>query len=149
MKLPLKRSCLTYKLFCSLTRYCNRAQNRLELRDTKAEPDLSGLPIIKSADLICHLWQQYINIALLPLASTSVTLRREMSIFSSQTINRVEGAANTLMQKIIDGMYGTDPPTYAILTPHFQLSCRTLRFNLTSRRRTISSLAMTISRLHA
>jgi hypothetical protein len=81
----------------------NSAQNRVELRDTKTEPDLTGLSIVKSSDLICHLWQQYTNIALLPLASSSVTMRREMSIFNSQTISRVEGAANTLMQKIIDG----------------------------------------------
>ncbi|KAG8726200.1 Exocyst complex component 5 [Ceratobasidium sp. 428] len=80
------------------------AQNRLESRDTKAEPELAGLSIIKSADLICHLWQQYTNIALLPLASSSVTMRREMSIFNNHTISRVEGAANTLMQKIIDAV---------------------------------------------
>ncbi|QRV72577.1 exocyst complex component Sec10 [Ceratobasidium sp. AG-Ba] len=80
------------------------AQTRLETRDTKLEPELSGLGIIRSADLICHLWQQYTNIALLPLASSSVTMRREMSIFNSQTISRVEGAANTLMQKIIDAV---------------------------------------------
>ncbi|CAE6391420.1 Exocyst complex component SEC10 [Rhizoctonia solani AG-1 IB] len=80
------------------------AQNRLESRDVKADPDLSGLAIIRCTDLICHLWQQYINIALLPLASSSVTLRREMSIFSSQTISRIEGATNTLMQKIIDAV---------------------------------------------
>ncbi|CUA70358.1 Exocyst complex component sec10 [Schizosaccharomyces pombe 972h-] [Rhizoctonia solani] len=80
------------------------AQNRVESRDPKAEPDLGGLAIIRCTDLVCHLWQQYINIALLPLASTSVTLRREMSIFSSQTINRIEGAANTLMQKTIDAV---------------------------------------------
>ncbi|KAG9097375.1 Exocyst complex component 5 [Ceratobasidium sp. 370] len=80
------------------------AQNRLESRDTKAEPELTGLAIIKSADLICHLWQQYTNIALLPLASSSVTMRREMSIFNNHTISRVEGAANTLMQKIIDAV---------------------------------------------
>ncbi|KAG9074780.1 Exocyst complex component 5 [Ceratobasidium sp. UAMH 11750] len=80
------------------------AQNRLESRDMKAEPELTGLAIIKSADLICHLWQQYTNIALLPLASSSVTMRREMSIFNNHTISRVEGAANTLMQKIIDAV---------------------------------------------
>ncbi|KAH7343989.1 exocyst complex component Sec10 [Rhizoctonia solani] len=73
------------------------AQNRSESRDTKGEPDLGGLAIIRCTDL-------YINIALLPLASISVTLRREMSIFSSQTINRIEGATNTLMQKIIDAV---------------------------------------------
>ncbi|EUC67467.1 exocyst complex component Sec10, partial [Rhizoctonia solani AG-3 Rhs1AP] len=80
------------------------AQNRLESRDTKADLELAALAIIRCTDLVCHLWQQYINIALLPLASTSVTLRREMSIFSSQTISRIEGAANTLMQKIIDAV---------------------------------------------
>ena len=56
-------------------------------------------------DLISHLWQQYVNIALLPLAAGSVVVRREMVVFNNQTVSKVEGAANGLMQCLIDGQY--------------------------------------------
>jgi len=52
--------------------------------------------------MVCHLWQQYVNIALMPLSSSSVTTRREMVIFNSQTISRIEGAANALLQRVTD-----------------------------------------------
>ena len=67
------------------------------------EPNLQALSVIRSTDLICHLWQQYVNTALLPLASASVTIRREMVIFNNQTISRIEGSANSLLQRLIDG----------------------------------------------
>ena len=41
--------------------------------------------------------------ALLPLASSSVTVRREMMVFNSQTVSRIEGAVNQAIQKITDG----------------------------------------------
>jgi hypothetical protein len=56
-------------------------------------------------DLICHLWQQYVNIALLPLAAGSVVVRREMVVFNNQTVSKIEGAANALMQRLVDGQY--------------------------------------------
>lgn len=52
--------------------------------------------------MICHLWQQYVNIALMPLSSSSVTIRREMLIFNNQTISRIEGTANALVQRVTD-----------------------------------------------
>lgn len=52
--------------------------------------------------MICHLWQQYVTIALLPLANSAVTLRREMGIFNNQTISRIEGAANGMLEKVAD-----------------------------------------------
>lgn len=94
-------------MFGTLTKYC-RAQARLEAADTKTEPSLQSLTIVKSIDLICHLWQQYVNIALLPLASSSVTIRREMVVFNNQTINRIETSTNNLLQRIADGMYFFD-----------------------------------------
>ena len=93
----------TLKLFRALIKY-PRAQTRLEAADTKTEPSLQPLIIVKSIDLICHLWQQYINIALLPLASSSVTIRREMVVFNNQTINRIETGTNNLLHRIADGM---------------------------------------------
>ena len=101
------------KLFGALTK-CFRAQARLDVADTKTEPSLQPLTIVKSIDLICHLWQQYVNIALLPLASSSVTIRREMVVFNNQTINRIETSTNNLLQRIADGMH--------FLTPHRYIS---------------------------
>ncbi|EIN11132.1 hypothetical protein PUNSTDRAFT_64692, partial [Punctularia strigosozonata HHB-11173 SS5] len=78
------------------------ARVRLQANDTKTEPNLSILAVLRSVDLICHLWQQYVNIALFPLASSSVVVRREMAVFNNQTVSRIEGAANAVMQLIID-----------------------------------------------
>ncbi|KAJ7094571.1 exocyst complex protein [Mycena belliarum] len=80
------------------------AQARVEGADAKSEPNLQPLAILRLVDLICHLWQQYVNTALLPLASSSVTIRREMAVFNSQAISRLEGGANTLMQRITDSI---------------------------------------------
>lgn len=77
---------------------------RLDVTDTKSEPNLQSLGIIRSVDLICHLWQQYVNTALLPLASSSVTTRREMAVFNNQTVTRIETNANNLLQKVTDCM---------------------------------------------
>lgn len=81
----------------------HRAIARLEVADPKLEPSLQPLEVLRSVDLICHLWQQYTNMALFPLAASSVTVRREMTIFNNQTVSRTEGAANTLIQRITDG----------------------------------------------
>lgn len=74
-----------------------------EARDAKLEPDLQPLRTLREVDMICHLWQQYVTIALLPLANSSVTLRREMAMYNNQTLSRVEGAANGMLQKTTDG----------------------------------------------
>jgi hypothetical protein len=84
----------------SLKRVCS-AQVRLDVADSKTEPSLP-LTILKAVDLICHLWQQYVNTALLPLASSSVTIRREMVVFNNQSVSRLEGGANQLLQRITD-----------------------------------------------
>lgn len=81
-----------------------RAQAKLDAADTKAEPSFHALTIVRSVDLICHLWQQYINTAVLPLASSSVTLRREMVVFNNQTVNKMESGANGLLQRVADCM---------------------------------------------
>ncbi|KAI0004964.1 exocyst complex component Sec10 [Russula compacta] len=80
----------------------NTAAARLEAIDhTKTEPSLQALSILHSVDLICHLWQQYVSIALLPLAAGSVVVRREMVVFNNQAVSKIEGAANALMQPIV------------------------------------------------
>jgi hypothetical protein len=81
----------------------DRAQVKLENRDTK-EPDYAALAIVRQVEMICYLWQQYVSIALLPLASSSIIVRREMSVFNSQMINRIEALTNIILQKVSDSM---------------------------------------------
>ncbi|KAG6821543.1 hypothetical protein H0H93_000052 [Arthromyces matolae] len=80
------------------------AQVRVEGADAKTEPPLQALSVIRSVDLICHLWQQYINTALLPLTSSSVTIRRDMVVFNNQTVSRLEGLTNQLLQRVTDSI---------------------------------------------
>ncbi|KAI0050185.1 exocyst complex component Sec10 [Auriscalpium vulgare] len=81
------------------------ASSRLEATDhSKAEPNFQLLSVLRHVDLICHLWQQYVNIALLPLATSSVTTRREMVVFNNQMVSKIEGAANALLQRLADAI---------------------------------------------
>ena len=64
---------------------------------------MQPLTVLREVNLISHLWQHYVTMALLPLASSSVTVRREMVVFNNQAISRVEGAANQVSQKLTDG----------------------------------------------
>ncbi|EJF62829.1 exocyst complex component Sec10 [Dichomitus squalens] len=77
---------------------------RLETADSKVEPSLQPLTVLREVDLICHLWQRYVTMALLPLASSSVTTRREMVIFNNQAVSRIEGGANAVTQKLTDAI---------------------------------------------
>ncbi|KAF7355497.1 Exocyst complex component protein [Mycena sanguinolenta] len=83
------------------------AQARVEGADPKSEPNLQPLMVLRLVALICHLWQQYVNTALLPLASSSVTIRREMVVFNNQTVSRLEGGANMLTQRLTDSIIST------------------------------------------
>ena len=77
---------------------------KLESADSKAEPALNILNVLKQADLICHLWQQYVKSVLFPLAN-SVTTQREMAYYNIQALSQLENSASTLLQKLIDCMY--------------------------------------------
>lgn len=81
------------------------AHARIEFADSKAEPSLQALSLVNAVDLVCHLWQHYVNVALFPLAAASVTIRREMSVFNNQAVSRVEGASNNLLQRLTDGRF--------------------------------------------
>ncbi|KAH9844089.1 exocyst complex component Sec10 [Rhodofomes roseus] len=80
------------------------AHGRIDPSDTKTEPSLQALTVLHEVDLICHLWQHYVSMALLPLASSSVTVRREMVVFNNQSVSRIEGAANHVMQRLADAL---------------------------------------------
>ncbi|KAH9927166.1 exocyst complex component Sec10 [Epithele typhae] len=78
-------------------------QARLDALDNKSEPSMQPLTVLREVNLISHLWQRYVTMALLPLASSSVTIRREMMVFNNQAVSRIEGATNQAMQKLTDG----------------------------------------------
>ncbi|KGB80239.3 exocyst complex component protein [Cryptococcus deuterogattii R265] len=77
---------------------------RLEQQDSKTEPDLQLLAILKAADQICHLWQRYTTMALFPLAGSNVHIRREMITLNSHSVVRMEGKVNNVIQKAIDNV---------------------------------------------
>jgi len=52
-----------------------------------------------------QLWQRYISTALVPLAGTSVTVRREMGIFCNHVSVRIEGKINSIVQRMTDGTF--------------------------------------------
>ncbi|XAO27932.1 hypothetical protein I312_106799 [Cryptococcus bacillisporus CA1280] len=77
---------------------------RLEQQDSKTEPDLQLLAILKAADQICHLWQRYTAMALFPLGGSNVPIRREMITLNSHSVVRMEGKVNNVIQKAIDNV---------------------------------------------
>lgn len=71
---------------------------------TKGEPDLSHFVEIRPATTIMHLMFSFINTALIPLASASLTVRREMSILTNTSLASMESKVNSVIQKTIDSI---------------------------------------------
>ncbi|KAM0751654.1 Sec10-domain-containing protein [Meredithblackwellia eburnea MCA 4105] len=80
------------------------ALHTISLYDSKSEPDLGPIKVIRLADMIMHLWQRYISTALVPLAGSSVTVRREMTIFNNHVVVRIEGKVNAIVQRTMDSI---------------------------------------------
>ncbi|KIW46137.1 uncharacterized protein PV06_01825 [Exophiala oligosperma] len=70
----------------------------------KREPDLSYLGNLRNAVHIAHLVQSCVNTLLVPLASTSLTTRREMEKGTRAAVSRIEGQINTIDQQTVDGV---------------------------------------------
>ena len=71
---------------------------------TKREPDLTYLGNLRSAIAIMHLMQSCVSTLLIPLASTSLTTRREMEKATRQAIARMEDTINSILQSTIDAV---------------------------------------------
>ncbi|CAO1620019.1 unnamed protein product [Parajaminaea phylloscopi] len=78
----------------------------IALQDVRSAqmPDLSTLKVVRQVELITRLWQHYVDVALIPLTSSSVTLRREMAIFNNHNLLRVEGKCDALVQRVVDNL---------------------------------------------
>ncbi|EXJ69720.1 uncharacterized protein A1O5_06791 [Cladophialophora psammophila CBS 110553] len=72
--------------------------------NTRREPDLSYLSNLRTAVHIAHLVQSCINTLLIPLASSSLTTRREMEKSARAATARIEDQINNIEQATIDGV---------------------------------------------
>jgi exocyst complex component 5 len=71
---------------------------------TKKDPDLSYLPHLRTAISTMHLMITCINTVLIPLAASSITIRRDMEKNTNLTINRMEDTINVIEQRTVDGV---------------------------------------------
>ncbi|THW05409.1 exocyst complex component Sec10 [Aureobasidium pullulans] len=69
---------------------------------TKNEPDFNHLTSLRSAISILHLLLATIQTLLLPLASTNLTIRRDLDKTTTAFIDRSEQKIDTILQKTID-----------------------------------------------
>ena len=81
---------------------------KFEAHDSKVEPELTNIAVLRPADLICHLWQRYASTALLPLSNSSTAIRREMGVFNNHNVVRMEGKVNSVVQRALDGELRSD-----------------------------------------
>ena len=70
----------------------------------KREPDLSYLAHLHTAVSCMHLMQSCINTLLIPLASTSLTIRRDMEKSTRAAIARSEDTINNIEQATVDAV---------------------------------------------
>ena len=70
--------------------------------NAKNEPDLSYLENLHSAIAIIHLMAMCVNTVLIPLASSHITIRRDMEKTTTQAMSRMEDKVNGIMQRTID-----------------------------------------------
>ncbi|KAL4953019.1 exocyst complex component Sec10-like protein [Aspergillus filifer] len=68
----------------------------------KVEPDFAYLSAVRDSISIANLLVMCINTLLIPLATSSITVRREMEKKTSLATVRIEEKINTIEQKVID-----------------------------------------------
>lgn len=68
----------------------------------KTEPDFSHLLNLRTAINITHLMMAAINTVLIPLAASSITIRRDMEKRTSVAVARIEEKINLIQQKTVD-----------------------------------------------
>jgi hypothetical protein len=68
----------------------------------KTEPDLSYLPSLRSGVQILYLLQTTINTMLLPLATSNITIRREIEKAGAATLSSLESKVSAILHKTLD-----------------------------------------------
>lgn len=70
----------------------------------KKDPDLTYLPHLRTAISIMHLMLTCVNTVLLPLATSSITIKREMEKTTNTTVARMENTINAVEQRTTDAV---------------------------------------------
>ncbi|KAK3691641.1 Exocyst complex component 5 [Vermiconidia calcicola] len=70
--------------------------------NTRSEPDLNYIADLRNAISILHLMLTTIHLLLLPLASSNLTIRRDLEKQTTTFIERMESKINTILTKTID-----------------------------------------------
>ena len=78
------------------------ALEKAKEQDVKGEPEYLYLQNIKVAVSIIHLLNAYINTALIPLASSSLTIRRDMTNYCTTNISALEKKVNSIFQTVYE-----------------------------------------------
>lgn len=71
--------------------------------DGKNPPPIDCLKVIREVDLAVQLWQRYVSTAIIPLAGSSLAIRREMSAYNAGSMSRIEARINDLELRTTDG----------------------------------------------
>lgn len=69
---------------------------------TKSEPDLSYINDLRSAISVLHLMLTTINMLLLPLAATNLSIRRDLEKRTNTFVERIEAKIDGVLQRTID-----------------------------------------------
>lgn len=70
--------------------------------NTKTEPDLNYIADLRSAISVLHLMLTTIQMLLLPLAASNLTIRRELEKQTSNFVDRMELKIDTVLQRTLD-----------------------------------------------
>ncbi|CAB4489655.1 exocyst complex component Sec10 [Rhizophagus irregularis] len=76
--------------------------DQITAMDSKYEPDFKPFRVIKIAKDIIHLAQNHFQMAILPLASPSLTIHRDLTSDKNRFMMGVENKMNSAVQKMID-----------------------------------------------
>ena len=69
---------------------------------TRAEPDLSFITDLRVAISVLHLMLTTIQLLLLPLAASNLTIRRDLEKQTNTFVERMEGKIDSILQKTLD-----------------------------------------------
>ena len=71
-------------------------------KNSRTEPDLDFLPSLRTSISILHLLQTSITTMLLPLATSNVTVRRDIEKTSTSTLTTLETKISTILHETLD-----------------------------------------------
>ncbi|QSL64679.1 hypothetical protein MERGE_001981 [Pneumocystis wakefieldiae] len=79
-----------------------RILDTIESYDGKSEPEIKYFEELKEITIIVNLLSTYFNIIILPIVSFSLTLKRDVIVFTNNNILKIENKMDLIIQKSVD-----------------------------------------------